>query len=52
MRLVVRAFEKMHIVRRHQFQPQLLADPRQRRVALELRLDPVVVHFEEKILRP
>ena len=52
VRLVVRAFQEMHVIRRHQLQAQLLPDPRQRRAAFEFRLDPVVVHFEEKILRP
>ena len=52
VRLVMLALEEMHVVGRHQPEPEILRHPRQHPVHLELRLDPVIVHLEEKVLRP
>ncbi len=45
------ALEKMHVVRRDQSEPKFLRDRRQDAVAFSLRLDAVIVHLEEEILR-
>ena len=41
----------MHIVRRHQTEPEFLRQARQGAIALLLRLDPVIVQLEKEILR-
>jgi hypothetical protein len=46
------SLEKMDVVRRDQPEPEFLRKQGQRLVALLLDLDAVVVHLEEKILRP
>ncbi len=43
--------QKMHVVGRDQAEPEFLGEARQHLVALVLRLDAVVVHFQKEILR-
>ena len=51
VRFVMAALEKMHVVRRDQPEPKFLRDLRQDAVAFSLRLDAVIVQFEEEIFR-
>ena len=51
VRLVMAPLQKMHVVRRDQAEPEFLREARQHLVAFVLRLDAVVVHLEEEILR-
>src|SRR5947209_3345499 len=45
------ALEKVNVVRGDEAEPELFRQTRHYLVALLLRLDPVVVHFQEKIFR-
>ena len=51
VRLVMAPLQEMHVVRRHEAEPELLREFWQDRVALFLHLDAVVVHLEEEIFR-
>ena len=51
MRLVLRAFEKMHVVRRDKAEAEFPGKPRKHGVAFPLRLQPVVVHLDVEIFR-
>ena len=42
----------MHIIRRHQLQPKLLRPRNQVPIHLRLLWNPVILQFQEKILRP
>ena len=51
VRLVMPALEKVNVVRGDEPQAQFLRDLGQRTVCLDLRLDAVVLHLDEKVFR-
>ena len=52
VRLVVRALEKVHIIGRRQSEPHIARPADKLRVGLALRIHPVVVDLDEKVLLP
>src|SRR5437773_2338420 len=51
VRFMMTSLEKMDVIRRDEAEPKFLRDLRQSPVAFSLRLEAMVVQFEEEILR-